>query len=719
GGVEDDALVFEDHIERLKEVPGIAQRKLETISQAWREHSAIRDVMLFLQHHGVSTLFAVRIYKKYGDNAIARVEENPYTLADDFYGIGFFSADKVAQSIGFSLDSLVRIKAAIKHVLSASREQGHCYLTLPQIVTAVIELIAQNLDDRIVGLLEEMVKNKELCVREIHLEETSHIAYYARSLYYHEHSVAEQLNALKGTITIDSQRIADWVDRYSNTHQLTLSDEQKQAVIGIAKQAVSILTGGPGCGKTTTTRAIYKLFESMHKRVILAAPTGRAAQRMGEVIGQEAKTIHRLLQWKGDQFQINTNNPLKADVVIVDECSMLDIGLADAIISAMPKTCQLLLIGDADQLPSVGPGNVLQDLIASNAIPCFRLTQVFRQAQASHIIQSAHRINQGLLPHIISPFHQPNCWTRGIDCLFIDSDEATQAQLSFIHRIKRFAHDTSLLDTSASEPTTHPALDTERLYQFQCDKPIRSPYEHEFEIPRAFEHVDLEKLKHTESDLESFKAVLKNIHPWSSLHYNLTAIEVVQKLYQEWIPKYLGPDTDIQVLSPMARGTLGTFNLNLTLQKHVNPAGDDKPQLLIGQKMFRVGDRVIHKRNNYDLNVYNGDIGKITSVNTESVTCQVQFEPDNRVVTYNKEALMDLDLAYAITIHKSQGSEFSAVIIPVLTQHFKMLYRNLLYTGLTRAKRLAVFVGTRRALSVGAKNADTAKRQTALQTLLK
>lgn len=740
--------VFDQDIERLTEVPGIAQRKLKMIAKAWHEHSKIRDVMIFLQTHGISTLFAVRIYKAYGDKAIERVQENPYQLADDFYGIGFFSADQVARALGFADDSTVRVKAAIKHVLSASREQGHCYLTRPQIIAGVTELIALDIADRITEFLQALVNQKSLFLRHLFHPQpdqamknhsTSHHseknlsaapieAYYASALYHSETRVAERISAQKiGAIPLDGARVKHWIARYCAQQNFTLSASQTRAVIGIAEQKIAILTGGPGCGKTTTTRVIAKLFQAMQKRILLVAPTGRAAQRMTEVIGLEAKTIHRLLKWQGGQFQINEEAPLDTDVLIIDECSMLDITLADALLRALPANAQLLLIGDADQLPSVGPGNVLKDLIASQAIPCYHLTEIFRQAEASAIVQYAHQLNQGKVPFIASPFNQPDLWLRDIDCLFIDSDEATQAQLRFIRHIKRLLP-RQLPDASPDKPSNEAAdnnkmtsaseLNINDLYTFGCDKPITSAYEKDFEIPKNFAHVDIQKLKATRTNIEAFKSVLKNIHPWSSLHYDLSATDIILKLYQHWIPKYLGTDTEIQVLSPMARGSLGTHNLNTLLQKHINPPTPDRPQLQIGQRILRLGDRVIHQRNNYDLNVYNGDIGKIIEMDTQNLTCQVKFEPDGRTVAYQVDDMMDLALAYAITIHKSQGSEFSAVIIPVLTQHFKMLYRNLLYTGLTRAKRFAIFVGTRRALALGAHNNDTSHRQTALRELL-
>lgn len=718
--------VFEDNIERLVEVPGIAETKLQSIAAAWQEHRSIREVMMFLQTHGISTLFAVRIYKEYGDDAIQKVTENPYCLADDFYGIGFFSADKVALSIGFAQDSQLRIEAAIKHVLAASREEGHCYLTLSQIITGIQALIQLDVEPFIEKLLDKMIEKNALKTRSL---QAGCLGYYAKSLYHHETQVANRLNHIR-QIPIQQaashqERINAWIARYCQKQRIQLSEEQAGAVLGVMNHSVAILTGGPGCGKTTTTQVIVRLLEAMQKQVLLMAPTGRAAQRMSEVIQRPASTIHRLLKWKNGSFQVNEDNPLVADFVIIDESSMLDISLAYAIIQAIPDRCQLLLIGDADQLPSVGAGNVLKDLIHSKAIPCFRLHQVFRQAKTSFIIQHAHALNQGQALKIPSPFQNPSLWQpeKGVDCLFIDSDEATQEQLSFIQKVKKI-HAVKKFQLESAPPSEQ-ALEQEleeAHYSFRCDEQITSPYEPEFTVPEAFKHVDLEHLKRTlaqsNSELEAFKAVVRKIHPWSSLHYGLTAVEVVVKLYAEWIPKYLGKELEIQILSPMTRGSLGTLNLNKTIQARINPPNATKPQLSLGQKIFRVGDRIIHRRNNYDLNVFNGDIGYIHHIDTENITCQIHFLPDHRSVTYQKEDLMDLDLAYAITIHKSQGSEFGAVIIPVLTQHFKMLYRNLLYTGLTRAKKFATFVGTRRALFMGAKNVDVSERQTALEELL-
>jgi len=713
GHFGDDTLqVFESDIERLTEVPGIAAKKLVMIEEAWREHRMIRDVMIFLQGHGISTLFAVRIFKKYGDKAIETVSSDPYRLASDFFGIGFFSADKVALSIGFAEDSEERIIAAIRHVLAASREQGHCYLTREQIRSEVEELLGLDLESRLDVILLRMEEENQLRLRRISGSDGAAIScYYAKSLYYDEEAVAARLSAMKERLPVDESRLKRWISDYCGTQKIQLSEEQMAAVSQVVQYRFSILTGGPGCGKTTTTQVIVRLLEAIGHRVLMAAPTGRAAQRMGEVIGREAKTLHRLLEWQGGAFVRNEEQPLQADFLIVDECSMLDISLTASLLKAVPADCQVLFIGDADQLPSVGAGNVLHDIIASEVVPCFRLTQVFRQARESKIIGFAHQINRGETPKIESPFKSPGIWKDGTDCIFLDSDEPTQEQMSFVTRVKnQFNLQLSQLEGLSTAETP---------YEFRTGEAITSAYEKEFLVPKKFQHVDLGKLAAAEGGIEELKAVLKKVHPWSTLHYGLMAVDTVVKLYLEWIPKYYGRESEIQILSPMTRGSLGTVNLNKVIQQAANPPAEDKAELQVGERLFRVGDRVIHRRNNYDLAVFNGDIGKIVEIDTYSLSCVVAFYPDGREVRYQREDIVELDLAYAITIHKSQGSEFKVVILPVLTQHFKMLYRNLIYTGLTRARELAVFVGTRRALAMAVRQQDTSKRQTALEILLR
>ncbi len=594
--------IFETQIEKLTEVPGIAQRKLETISAAWTEHRAIRKVMMFLQSHGISTLFAVRIYKEYGDDAIKYVNEDPYRLANDFYGIGFFSADKVALSIGLDRESPQRVMAGIKHVLAASREFGHCYLTESQIKTQVQELLELDLGDHLPRFLKEMKAAELVMARKIIVSEgVKEQCYYSRSLYFDELYVAKKVSKSTDSLKVDQNRVKNWIDRYCNAKSISLSDEQAAAVKEIVSQNFSVLTGGPGVGKTTTTLVLVKLLEAMKQKVLLAAPTGRAAQRMMEVVGKESKTIHRLLEWQAGQFKKNEEHSLDVDFLIVDECSMLDITLTSSLLKAVPDKGQILFIGDADQLPSVGAGNVLRDIIDSEKVSCFKLTKVFRQAQKSQIIKYAHQINHGIMPYIDSPFKKPEIWTEGADCLFLDSDEATQAQLNFIAKIKRLYPQIAEKENQ-EDPDVEP-------YEFRTDEPV-VPYETEFTIPKKFQHVDIEKVYAAETKIDELLSVLNKVHPWSSLHYGLSASDVVKKLYLEWIPKYCGKEAEIQILSPMTRGSLGTINLNKMIQETVNPPEKGRGQLMIGERIFRIGDRVIHRKNNYELEVFNGDIGR-------------------------------------------------------------------------------------------------------------
>jgi len=703
--------VFENDIGRLIEVPGIAGKKLELIRDAWREHRMVREVMMFLQGHGISTLFAVRIYKKYGEQANGIVREDPYRLASDFYGIGFFSADKVALSLGLAKDSEQRIVAAVRHVLAAGREQGHCFLFLAQIRTEVGALLGFDPAERLSEILQLMEDDNQLKVRVLTRQDADEqLCYYSKSLYYDEAFVARTVGAMAYPLGIDEKFVDTWVEHHCRQQGVSLSAEQAVAVRSIAGSRFSVLTGGPGCGKTTTTLVIVRLLEHLGKRVLLAAPTGRAAQRMSEVIGREAKTLHRLLEWQNGTFQKNQEQPLRADVLIVDECSMLDISLTASLLKAVPPSCQVLLIGDADQLPAVGAGNVLRDIILSGTVAVFRLTEVFRQARASKIIEFAHQLNRGITPHIDSPFKKPELWMEKVDCLFIDTDEATKEQMDFVTKVKKFY--------DFQTPHLEGLTTAENLYEFRTEERIYSSYEQDFVVPKKFQHVDIQKIQTADGSVNELKAVLAKVHPWSTLHYGFAAVDAVVRLYMQWIPKYYGKEGEIQILSPMTRGSLGTVNLNRIIQEAANPPAPGKAQLQVGERIFRTGDRVIHRRNNYELNVFNGDIGRITAIDNVGLSCDVEFFPDRRWVHYQKDDILELDLAYAITIHKSQGSEFAAVIIPVLTQHFKMLFRNLIYTGLTRARHLAVLVGTRKALAMAVHRQDTSKRQTALQMLL-
>ncbi len=724
--------VFESKIEELMLVPGIAEKKLEQIKISWEEHRSIRDVMIFLQGYGISTLFATKIYKTYGDKAIQTVSANPYRLAHDIYGIGFFSADKIALAMGFEKTGEPRIEAGIKHVLSASREEGHCFLTDQQIIGNTLELLREKIEpERILEVLQTLLSTDQVKCRKLIRDGELASCYYSKGLYFDELTTTKHVKDLLAiSVPVDVNRIRNWVTKHCEKSGITLSDEQQASVCGIAGESFSILTGGPGCGKTTCTKALVQLLKAMKKHVLLAAPTGRAAQRMTEVIGFEAKTIHRLLEWAPDKngFKRDDKDPLKTDFLIVDETSMLDISLAASLLKAVPKGAQVLFIGDPDQLPSVGAGDVLSDLLKTESVPRFRLTKVFRQAQASSIIRFAHEINSGSVPRIISPLAKPNAFAEGHDCLFVDADEATQDQIKFIQRAK-FAIEQTLKDDTGHLiklgeewkgrlQKTSEGVEVDQLYRPEeiDEQSIRAPV---LTIPEKFKHVDLSVLAKAESNTKELMAVLKKVHPWSSLNYGLSAVETAVRLYTKTIPEWLGRDVEIQILTPQVRGTLGTLSLNESLQKISNPEAPNKRQVQVGARILRVGDRVIQTRNNYDLGVFNGDIGRVTQVDSEDMTCEVCFSGgEERVVCFEKEDLTDLSLAYAITIHKSQGSEFQVVIIPVLGQHFNMLFRNLIYTGLTRAKKLAVFVGSRKAFAMAVGQIDNRKRQTALADLI-
>ncbi len=730
--------VFEESIGELMAVPGIAEKKLEAIKVSWEEHRSIRDVMLFLQKYDISTLFAVKIFKAYGDKAIATVSKNPYQLAKDIYGIGFFSADKIALSMGYDRRGEMRIQAGILHTLQAGRDQGHCYLLAEQILKSTEELLQENeLAELVAALLADLESRNEIKRRDLPIEGK---CYYSKSLYYDELFTAKKaLELARQPIAIDMDRVRQWLQRYCSKEKIQLSDEQRESVEKIVNQGFAILTGGPGCGKTTTTRVLTKLLSAMNKKILLAAPTGRAAQRMTEVIGLEAKTLHRLLEWNpaNGGFKKTEEDPLEAEFLIVDECSMLDINLSASLLRAVPPKCQVLFIGDPDQLPAVGAGNVLLDLIKSNVLPLFRLTKIFRQAEQSSIIRFAHQINAGEIPRVISPLAQPDAFKKGHDCLFVDTEEVTREQVKFLNRARQamdsiygtqeqvhLARDNQLYATLKyddgaiiQEKVKAPPAADENYGPTAAQK-VLQPFV--LKIPEKLRHVDFGRLSRAQTEVEEIRELFKKIHPWSSLHHGFTAVETLLRLYTKTLPNWLGPKVEIQILTPQVRGSLGTMNLNSEIQKTINPQRAGVGEVKFGEKIFRCGDRVIQTRNNYDLAVFNGDIGRITNVDTEDMSAAVQFQGlDAKEVIYEKQDLADLNHAYAITIHKSQGSEFEAVIIPVFSQHFNMLFRNLIYTGLTRAKKLAVFVGSRQAFSYSIQQVDSRHRQTALETLLR
>ena len=714
--------VFENSIEELQSIPGIASKKLKLIRSSWEEHRSIRDVMIFLQKYGISTLFATKIFKTYGDQAISIVSENPYRLAQDIYGIGFFSADQIALSMGFQRQGLRRLEAGIRHVLASSRNEGHCYLKKEQIFEHTQKLLDEQIQlQTLTQILQSLLDSQQIKRRQLDTD-----CFYSNTLYFDELHTAQIIKTLlKHSVTVNPKRIEAWVKRYCQKNQINLSEQQQQAVYKIPSYPFSILTGGPGCGKTTCTKVLVHLLQAMGMKVTLAAPTGRAAQRMTEVIGRESRTIHRLLEWSPNGFKRNKQNPLDTHFLILDETSMLDISLAAHLLKALPPLAQVLFIGDPDQLPSVGAGCVLADLLQSQKVPCFRLTKIFRQAQQSSIIQFAHEINNGHMPQITSPLNN----TPSSDCLFLDADEATQDQLKFIRQVRQTAQslqnpNNEYLIKFKNEWGGKLISSAQGIQVDQCYRPtieseqeIRNPVLH---VPDKFRHVNLSTLANSSSQVEQLMNVIKSIHPWSSLRLGFTALETLLRVYTQSIKKWLGQQVEIQVLTPQVRGSLGTLNLNNSLQNICNPESPHKPQMNIGHRVLRVGDRVIQTRNNYDLEIFNGDIGKIIDIDQKAKSCTVFFpggKGENYVV-FKHEHINEIQLAYAITIHKSQGSEFDAVIIPILGQHFNMLFRNLIYTGLTRAKKFAIFIGSRKALSMAIRRVDNRQRQTALKELI-
>lgn len=608
--------ILDSNPTRLLEVPGIGKKKAEGAISAWKEQRGVADVMMFLSAHDITQTFAARIFKAYGHEAVRLVSKDPYRLASDIQGIGFKNADRIAQSVGIDKDSPMRIKAAALHILSTGEDRGHCYLTAAQILTqmvSLLELPVVTIEAHLAAAIDDLEMHGSIVCEQ--LTEASGemvMAHYRSDLLAAEITLKDQLARLISTpMPSDADRIELWLKRYIVASGTTLSKEQLDAVRLAAASRVFILTGGPGVGKTTTANAIIRLIKAMGKSVALAAPTGRAAQRLTEVAAMPARTIHRLLEWQPNLngFAKDESNPLNVQAIVVDEASMLDVRLADALLRACGKDAQLILIGDVDQLPSVGPGNVLRDLIESQCIPTARLTQVFRQAAQSLIVQTAHAINRGERPELSND--------NSKDC---------------------------------------------RLIECQSSDEVRM---------------------------------------------------VLRQLLGGVLQRDFGfdPVTDVQVLTPMNRGELGTIALNAELSALLNP--EPEPANNRRTQALRPGDRVIQNANNYDLNVFNGDIGYVQHTGLEGNKTAVKFA-DGRLITYDNEQAMDLRLAYAITIHKSQGSEFPVVLIPCTMQHFVMLQRNLIYTALTRARKLAIFVGAKKALWHAISNQTSLGRQTGL-----
>jgi exodeoxyribonuclease V alpha subunit len=603
---------------RLTEVEGIGPVRARAFEQAWREQRRIREVMVFLQGHGVSTAYAVKIYKQYGDRAVAVVRDNPYRLAEDVFGIGFLTADRIAQSLGIPPDSPRRAEAGLLHILAEMAASGHVYAPRRRLVEEGAKLLAVE-----PGVAEAALAAL-VAARRVVAEEGGHLsvdgrddAVFLDDLHAAESGVAARLRAVLAAparpIDIDPERAIAW---FEQSQGLVLAPAQRQALRRAFSAKVLVITGGPGTGKTTIVNGVIRVLERKGRRIVLAAPTGRAAKRLNEATGREARTIHRLLEYspRRGTFERDRSRPLEADLVIVDEMSMVDVVLARSLLEAVPDPAQMVLLGDVDQLPSVGPGAVLADLIRSGATEVVTLTEIFRQSEASRIVLNAHRVNDGEMP------------------LLGDGGDGGRSDFYLVER---------------AEPEQVLATVKELVGR---------------RIPRQFD---------------------------------------------------LDPVADIQVLTPMHRGSLGAQSLNAELQALLNPGGE---AIARGARLFRAGDKVMQLRNNYDLEVFNGDIGQLVEVDPDQRRVRVRFE--ERVVTYDQAQLDELVLAYACTIHKSQGAEYPAVVIPLHSQHWAMLQRNLLYTAITRGKRLVVVVGSRKALAMAVRNHRVEERFTRLAARL-
>ena len=594
--------IIETDIKRLYEVPGIGQKRVEKIAESWEKQKDIKNVMLFLQGYGVSTAYAAKIYRQYGKESIDTVKTNPYKLADDIWGIGFKTADTIASKMGYEKNDLRRLKSGVTYTLSHMAEEGNVYAEEEQLVKSAIELLDAD-EAPVRQAISEMLQSEDLIA--------DAEAIYMPPFYYAEVSTANRLNKLMDCVEGSLFNIIPDISVISKQTGVEYDEVQAEAIREAASSKVMVLTGGPGTGKTTTTQGIIAALKAMGLRILLAAPTGRAAKRMSEATGMEAKTIHRLLEYNPkDGYKRNDDNPLEGDALIVDECSMIDLLLMNNLMKAIPAGMRLVLVGDIDQLPSVGAGNVLRDIIDSKRIPVIRLTRIFRQAQESRIVMSAHAINKGVFPDTSNG--------KNTDFFFIQQEDPEQA------------------------------------------------------------------------------------------------VDTIVKLVKERLPNaYKRPTSDIQVLTPMQRGVVGAANLNMALQTVLNPG---QVSLNRSGYSFRQGDRVMQLRNNYDKEVFNGDLGYIERVDMEDRTLFVCF--DGRTVEYDVSELDELTLAYATTIHKSQGSEYPIVVMPVLMTHYVMLQRNLIYTGITRAKKICVLVGTKKALSFAIRNLSVLKRNTKLKERL-
>lgn len=606
----DTLTILDENPDRLSEVPGIGKKTLDKIKDSWAEQRHLRDLMMFLQGYGISLAMATRIYKAYGKEAKQKIHENPYSLIEKVWGIGFVKADSIASRMGLASDSYKRIRAGLTFSLQEAAGDGHTFLPRTELLAKSSEVLKVPQEQITFSLDHCILERIFIC------EEDS---VYLPQFYRAEKSVAADLKSrtvnTRTAIGLTPEEVNSWIAEYQKRNNWTGAPEQLEAVRMASRNSLFLLTGGPGTGKTTVLQVIVALFRSMQSKIELAAPTGRAAQRMGSISGITARTIHRLLGFKpgghdGFLFLKNQRDPIDADVIILDEVSMVDIQLMKNFLAAVKPDCTLILVGDQNQLPSVGAGNVLSDLISSQVIPHVQLTKVFRQAAQSRIVTAAHEMINGTVPGFLN--------AKTDNCFFINEEDPQKCVDTIVDLVSR-----------------------------------RLP---------------------------------------SRYRYN--------------------PLQDIQVLSPMHKGTLGTLNLNMVLQTALN---HNRSVLRFGQHTFILGDRVMQTRNNYDLGVFNGDIGTITAITEEAVAVTYEKMP----VFYEQKNLEEIIPAYCISIHKSQGSEFKAVVIPVSTQHFVMLQRNLIYTALTRAKELCILIGSKKALSLGVRNDCALKRYSRLGELIR
>ncbi|MDG1950808.1 MAG: ATP-dependent RecD-like DNA helicase [bacterium] len=626
--------VINNDVERLLQVRGVSESLMKKIRRSWAKNKEVKDIMIFLQGFNIPATLAVKIYEEYENDCVQQIQQNPYDLIYKVKGVGFKKADAIAKDAGFDLDSELRIDACIIYTLSEASKTGHTYLLFDQIIESCNILI--NLEDQ--TKLADRLSALRLLERLYRYKHDGEERFYSRRSWNDENFIAEKLVALNSKqkkLFFDDEAL-----RGLAKDGVILSEEQEEHIKNIINNGVSVLTGGPGTGKSFTTKSLVKALEFIGKSALLCAPTGKAAKRLSEVTGKEAKTIHRTLVWDPVNFgfEHGEDNPLPCDVLIVDETSMVDIHLAASLLRALKKDAQVLFVGDFDQLPPVGPGNFFRDMIDSGKIATYRLTKIFRQGEGSEIITYSHQINKGTVPNIESPIAVPELWKQGAECVFIDSGfgEAGKSQQDY---------------------------------------------------PR-----------------------------WNSLRYGKNVVDMIEHIYAETIPKYYKDSADVQVLIPMKIGTVGTIEMNKRIQQRVNPPKTGVREVQVIDITFREGDKVIQTSNNYDLGVYNGDVGKITEIDTSAGKMSVRF--DDKTVAYERVNFIELELAYCVTIHKSQGSEFNHIIMPITMAYYRMLFRNLIYTGITRAKKLAVFIGERRALSAAVSNTNYKIRQTSLKEFL-